>query len=72
MRTYHIGIAKRGRTMVIEARRCIDYLSCEIYDYLGKRGTTKKMLHERRYQVLAMCQEEHPNVYGDLRFAIVD
>ena len=58
--------------MVIEARQSIDYLSCEIYDYLGERETTKKKLYEHRYRLLALVQAERPNVYGNLKFAVVD
>ena len=69
---YHIGITKRGKTLVIQARRGIDYLDCEIYDYMGVRVITKAHLHEHRYDILAMMQKERPNVYGSLRYAVVD
>ncbi len=70
--TYHVGLAKRGRTLVIEARRCVDYLSCELYDYLGQREVTKSHLREQRYNILAMYKHAKPDVYGDLRYAVVD
>ena len=69
---YHVGIGKRGQTMVIEACRNIDYLSCEIYDYMGKRETTKKHLHENRYGLLKLMQDKRPEVYGRLQFAVVE
>jgi len=72
MRIYHIGMSKRGKTLVIEARRDVDYLSCEIYDYYGRRITTKKQLHENRYSILNNLKAVKPETYGDLRYAIVD
>jgi len=72
MNTYHIGIGKRGKTMVIEACRCIDFLSCEIYDYMGERVTTKKELYQKRYDILEMMKRRSPKVYKDLRFAVVE
>jgi hypothetical protein len=72
MRTYYIGIGKRGKTMVIQATRSVDFLSCEIYDYLGKRITTKTELKEKRYGILEMMQRQNPDVYGDLKYAVVE
>ena len=72
MKTYHIGLSKRANTLIIEARRCVDYLSCEIYDYLGERETTKTGLYINRYSILEMMQAKRPDVYSSLKFAIVD
>jgi len=41
MRAYHIGLSKRGKTLVIQAVEDKDCLDCEIYDYLGKFNMTK-------------------------------
>lgn len=51
-RSYHIGFAKHGKTLIIHAVKNIDFLDCEIYDYLGEREISKAVLHERRYQIL--------------------
>ena len=72
MKTYHIGTVKRGKTLVIEAVRDVDYLSCEIYDYLGKRETTKASLRANRYQILTMLQIQRPTVYNGLKYAVVE
>jgi len=69
---YHIGIGKRGKTMVIQATTCVDYLSCEIYDYMGERVITKKQLNESRYDLLSKMKDRRPDVYGGLKFAIVE
>ena len=71
-KTYHIGLSKRGETLVIEACRSIDYLSCEIYDYMGERITTKKSLYENRYGLFEHMKKERPEVYSKLRFAVVE
>ena len=51
---YHVGLVKgSGRckcwnnqhkrdTVVVELRRSIDFLSCELWQYLGERETTKE------------------------------
>jgi len=69
---YHVGLSKQGQTLIIEACKCIDYLSCELYDYMGKRETTKKQLKVNRYEILKMMQRQKPDVYGSLKYAIVD
>lgn len=69
---YHIGLAKRKNTLVIQAVRCVDFLSCEIYDYMGERETTKMQLYKNRYEILDHLKQTRPNVYGSLRYAIVE
>jgi len=53
---YHVGLSIQNKTMVIEARKNIDFLSCEIYDYMGQRITTKKELHKNKYSILKMIK----------------
>ena len=72
MATYHVGLSKRGSTMIIETAHCVDHLGCEIYDYMGERVTTKKQLKESRYGILSMMQARRPDVYGNLKYAIVE
>ena len=69
---YHIGLSKRGKTMVIETRSCVDFLGCEIYDYMGELTVTKKQLRESRYNLLDKMKACRPGVYGDLRYAVVE
>lgn len=69
---YHVGFSKRGQTLVIEATRSVDYLSCELYDYMGRRETTKAQLRANRYDILRMMQAQKPEVYRDLKFAVVE
>ena len=69
---YHVGFSKRGRTLVIEARRNIDFLSCELYDYKGRREVSKEHLKAHRYEILALLQRTQPLTYGNLRYAVVD
>lgn len=72
MKTYHVATAKQGKTLIIQARRDIDALGCEIYDYWGERETTKKKLYQNRYQLLSYLKKTNPTVYGSLRFTVVD
>lgn len=71
-KTYHIGLSKRGKTMVIEMVRCVDYLGCEIYDYMGERIVTKKHLNDCRYDLLSNMKAQRPEVYGNLKYAVVE
>lgn len=73
-KTYYVATSKRnnGKTLVIEARRCVDYLSCEAYDYFGQRETTKRRLRQERYSFLAWLKTKRPGVYGACVFAVVD
>jgi hypothetical protein len=70
--SYYIGTLKRKNTLVIQARRYLDNLSCELYDYWGERQITKKELRSRRYQILDYLKKSRPEVYGNLRYAIVE
>jgi hypothetical protein len=72
MNQYYIGLAKKGKTLVIEARRDKDSLSCELYDYMGLHETTKAQLYAKRYLILKLLRKRKPTVYGNLRYAIVD
>jgi len=48
---YHIGIhIKNKQTLVLQMRRSVDFLSCELIDYYGEHITTKKGLKERLTQ----------------------
>lgn len=72
MKTYHVGLSKRGKTMVIETARCVDFLGCEIYDYMGERIITKRQLNESRYDLLDKMKSRRPEVYGNLIHAVVE
>jgi len=71
MRTYHIGFSKHKRSLIIEACRDKDYLSCELYHYLGEHITTKAKLRADRYKILAAARSQWPHVYGSVRYAQV-
>lgn len=47
-RIYHVGTVKGPKdTLIIQARRSVDFLSCEYWQYFGKRETTKKELKDK-------------------------
>jgi hypothetical protein len=65
MKTYHIGFVKgSGRcfplhdnghnveTLVVEMRRSLDALSCDIWHYVGEFETTKKQVFLDRFALL--------------------
>lgn len=61
---YHTGIRAQGRTAVFEYRRNIDFLSCELLAYTGRRQTTKKAARERakanKVAALAQLNKDFP------------
>lgn len=74
MAIYYIGIAKQnnGKTAVIQARRSVDFLSCEICDYYGARVTTKAKLNANKANILDILKTDKPNVYNDCKYIVVD
>lgn len=64
MKTYHVGIHASGTTAVFQYRRCIDFLSCEILEYLGERATTKAAVKARLKEgyagILKELNDKHP------------
>ena len=70
-RTYHIGLSAPkgvdGDTLIIEARRSVDYLSCELWQYLGEHITTKRELHEARFDIMALVNRESGTYFSHVR-----
>jgi len=62
MRTYHIGFlapkGTKGDTLVIQAREDIDCLSPRLWQYLGKRETTKRALYAARHDILTLVNNQ--------------
>lgn len=59
MKTYHVGLAKGGHyhggresTLIVQLRRSVDFLSCELWKYLGQRETTKARLKACKAELL--------------------
>jgi len=53
-RIYHVGTVKGPKdTLIIQARRDVDFLSCECWQYFGERETTKRELREKAKGFLA-------------------
>lgn len=46
-RTAYWGNGHKADTVIVQARRNIDYLDCEIWQYMGERETTKVALRAR-------------------------
>lgn len=71
---YHTGLLAQGRTAVFQFRRSVDFLSCELLEYYGKRQTTKKAARERlmarKEQALAELNTRHPG--RNFRRIVVD
>ncbi len=58
---------KRPDTVVLQARHCLDDLSCETWVYLGARVTTKKQLAECPDDTLYWVNKAFGSNYTRLR-----
>lgn len=70
MATYHIGLLRgngrgvwsnghRKDTLIVQARRSIDNLSCETWRYLGMRETTKVELRRKANGILTWINQRY-------------
>jgi len=79
MKTYHIGLIKgsgkcyplhrnghRKTTLVLQARRCIDYLSPSLWLYMGERIITKCQLRANVSQILGAVNKSEGTAYTTL------
>lgn len=61
-RRYHVGLVAPngidGDTLVIQARRNIDLMDCELWRYMGERETTKRELYQSRYDIMGLVNRE--------------
>jgi hypothetical protein len=62
MKTYHVGMIYRGKTLIVQLRQNKDCLSPEINSYWGERIITKKELYETRKELLAEMQKPYPEL----------
>ena len=65
--TYHVGFLKAGRTLVIQAVRDKDCLSCETWKYYGEREITKKELKEKKGALLAAVNDLYGKRFDRVR-----
>ena len=70
-RTYHVGFSAPhgvdGDTLVIQARRDVDYLSADLWQYRGQRETTKRALREVRFSILELVNRENGTAFTRVR-----
>lgn len=78
MRIYHLGIVAgdmlpyghntpcKRKTLYLQARRSVDFLSCDLWLYLGERITTKVRLAENANEILAMVNKQQGTNYKRL------
>ena len=75
--TYHIGLLKgnpgpvwsnnhKKGTLVLQARRSIDFLSPDLWKYLGERETTKVRLKEHREEILSWVNQTFGSTFSRL------
>lgn len=51
MQVYHVGLLIHKGVAKLQLRRDVDFLSCEIYEYFGKRETTKREIVKKLHDV---------------------
>ena len=73
---YHIGFMKgsgacfplhrnghRADTLIIQATRDVDDLSCDLWKYYGRREITKKQLRQDRFKILAAVNQQYGTAF---------
>ena len=73
MKTYHIGLLKgsqgfwrnghRNNTVVVQCRRNLDNLDCELWKYYGERVTTKRNIEINKIKLLAAINKEYGTAF---------
>lgn len=75
---YHLGLIKgsgqckcwanghRNSTVVLQARRNIDYLSPDLWQYLGERETTKAQLKTNAQHILTWINGAYNTDYAHI------
>ncbi len=58
MKSYHIGLLKCGKTLIVETAQDIDCLSPDIWKYYHERVITKKTLKRVRNELLEAINDE--------------
>lgn len=63
---YHIALCKGGKyhggrtsTVIVQARKNLDLLSCEAWQYLGQRNVTKVQLIAQKAELLAAINTQY-------------
>ena len=77
--TYHIGLIKgsqgvwtnghRPSTVVVQMRRCIDYLSPDLWKYMGQRITTKASVKTKKNELLMVINSQYQT---DFQYIVID
>lgn len=52
-KTYHIGLLKSGKSVIMQMTTNVDCLSPQTWIYYGHRITTKKRIKEQKSEILA-------------------
>jgi len=73
-RLYHVGLTIENHVATYHYRRNIDFMPCEIYEYLGKTRSTKKEERARikanSFEILGRLNRRYPD--KDIRRIEVD
>ena len=63
---YHIGLVHGGtmrggdpERVTVQMRRDVDFLDCEIWEYLGMREVTKTHVRTNRLQLLSALNKQY-------------
>ena len=67
MRKYHIGLRKNKDQVVVEVRKDIDFLSCELWEYMGLRENTKSNLKENKVSLLSAINERFNTNFSKIK-----
>lgn len=72
MKTYHIGLVKNGRKLIVEVAPSVDQLSCELWKYYGERETSAKELRAKKAEILRAVNAEFGKDFDGVTIRQID
>ena len=78
-KVYHVGLIKgtgktvcwsnghRKNTIIVEMRKNKDFLSCELWLYLGERITTKESVKQKKFEMLQWINAKYNQSFTHIR-----
>ena len=67
MESYHIGLRKAGKTVIVELADTVDQLSCELWQYYGEHVNTVAELEQNKAAILKVINVEYGTDFQEIK-----
>ena len=82
MKTYHVAYTRgipsgpccnrrKSDTLIVECASEVDYLSPDVWQYLGIMNTTKTVLRQYRYEILKEANRMRPASWPEFKRVVI-